>query len=339
MSSDTIPFGSTNVQVKRGIFMKRVNIGLLGLGNIGTGTYKVLDLNRNHIERSTGLDLRITKILEIDTERDRGFTVPPGVFTQDPETIFADKSIDIVIELLGGIEPATSFMVSAMNAGKSVVTANKAAVAENYELLMETAGENGVSFRFEASVGGGIPLIGAITEHLCANEYNEILGILNGTTNYILTKMSEEGRPYEDVLKEAQELGFAEADPTADVEGHDVANKLSILMSLVFGKRVRPDEIPTRGISKITKEDIEEADAEGCVIKLLASAFRTKDGIECFVQPTYLNKTHPLADVRNEFNALFLKGNAVGDLMFYGKGAGPFPTASAVLGDVIAIAR
>ena len=320
--------------------MKRINIGLLGLGNIGSGTYKVLEQNRKHIEAVSGLDLRITRILEIDTKRDRGFKVKPGVFTQDAETIFGDPGISIVIELLGGVEPATSFMVSAMKAGKSVVSANKAAIAENFELLTETAEENGVQFRFEASVGGGIPLIGAITEQLCANEFTEILGILNGTTNYIITKMSEEGRSYKEALKEAQELGFAEADPTADVEGHDVANKLSILMSLVFGERVRPEDIPTRGISNLTKKDIKEAEALGCVVKLLASAFRKPEGgFEYFVQPTWLNKTHPLADVRNEFNALFIKGNAVDDLMLYGKGAGPFPTASAVLGDVIAISR
>jgi len=320
--------------------MKRINIGLLGLGNIGTGTYKVLELNRKRIEDTTGLDLRITRILEIDTERDRGFTVPPGVFTQDPEAVFGDPDIDIVIELLGGVEPASSFMASAMNAGKSVVTANKAAIAKNYEMLTETAATNNVKFRFEASVGGGIPLIGAITDHLCANEFTEMLGILNGTTNFILTKMSEEGNAYDDVLKEAQELGFAEADPTADVEGYDVANKLSILMSLVFGKRVKPEDIPTKGISAITKAEMDEAAKEGCVIKLIASAYSKDDGaFECSVQPTWLNKAHPLADVRNEFNALFIKGNAVDDLMFYGKGAGPFPTASAVLGDVIVIAR
>jgi len=319
--------------------MKRVNIGLLGLGNIGSGTYRILELNRSHIEQTTGLDIRIKKILEIDTECDRGFTVAPGVFTQDAEDIFSDPGIDVVIELLGGIEPATSFMLEAMKAGKSVVTANKAAIAENYELLTKTAAKSGVLLRFEASVGGGIPLIGAITEHLCANEFSEILGILNGTTNYILTKMDEDGRAYEDVLAEAQALGFAEADPTADVEGHDACNKLSILMSLVFGKRVRPEDIPTTGISNITKQDIADAAADGCVIKLIASAFRTEDGVECLVQPTWLNKEHPLAGVKNEFNALFITGNAVDDLMFYGKGAGPYPTASAVLGDVIAIVK
>ena len=319
--------------------MKRVNIGLLGLGNIGSGTYKILELNRSHIEQTTGLDIRIKRILEIDTERDRGFTVAPGVFTQDAEDIFSDPVIDVVIELLGGVEPATSFMVEAMKAGKSVVTANKAAIAENYELLTKTAAKSGVLLRFEASVGGGIPLIGAITDHLCANEFSELLGILNGTTNYILTKMDEDGRAYEDALKEAQALGFAETDPTADVEGYDACNKLSILMSIVFGKRVRPEDIPTTGITKITKQDIADAAADGCVIKLIASAFRTEDGVECFVQPTLLNKEHPLAGVKNEFNALFITGNAVDDLMFYGKGAGPYPTASAVLGDVIAIVK
>ncbi|GHU67296.1 hypothetical protein AGMMS49983_18250 [Clostridia bacterium] len=319
---------------------KEIKIGLLGLGNIGTGTYKALELNRAHIEETLGAALQIKHILEKDVTRDRGIAIDPALFTQDPATIFDDPTIDVVIELLGGIEPATSFMVSAMKAGKHVVTANKAALAANLELLTNTAAENDVKLRYEASVGGGIPLIGAITESLNANVFSELLGILNGTTNYILSKMSDEGRAYDEVLKEAQEKGFAEADPTADVEGHDVANKLSILMSLVFGKRVLPDDIPTTGISAITKDDIAEADSQGCVIKLLASAYRTPDGqIECFVQPTWLNKTHPLAGVRNEFNALFLKGNAVDDLMFYGKGAGPFPTASAVLGDVIAIAR
>jgi homoserine dehydrogenase len=220
-----------------------------------------------------------------------------------------------------------------------VVTANKAAVAANYESLMSAAREAGVLFRFEAAVGGGIPILNALTTALMANQYTEIMGILNGTTNYILTKMTQEDRPYEDVLKEAQDKGFAEADPTADVEGEDVANKLSILMSLVFDKRIRPEEIPTKGITKITKTDIAEAAADGCVIKLLASAWQRDGELSCFIQPTLLNKDHPLAGVNNEFNAVFVKGNAVDDLMFYGKGAGPLPTGSAVMGDVIEIGR
>jgi homoserine dehydrogenase len=322
-----------------GDILKQIHIGILGLGNIGTGVYKTLEMNRHHIENTTGLDLRITKILETDTARDRGIPVDLSKFTQDPEAVFGDPDIDVVVELLGGIEPATSFMVRAMKAGKHVVTANKAALAANYDTLTNTAREKGVLLRFEASVGGGIPLVNAITTALAANEFRELLGILNGTTNYILTKMTEEDRAYEDVLKEAQEKGFAEADPTADVDGVDVANKLSILMSIVFGTRMLPDDIPTTGIRNITKEDIDNARKADCVIKLVASAYKTADGVHCFVQPTMLNKQHPLADVGNEFNALFLKGNAVDDVMFYGKGAGPLPTASAVLGDVIEIAR
>jgi homoserine dehydrogenase len=319
--------------------LKRINIGLLGLGNIGTGTYKTLGMNHEIIAQRTGIDFQITKILELDTERDRGITVSKDSFTQDPDSIFTDPEISIVIELLGGIEPATSFMLKAMQNGKHVVTANKAAVAANYELLTETAAKNNVLFRFEASVGGGIPILNALTTALTANQYTEIMGILNGTTNYILTKMTEEDRDYDEVLKEAQEKGFAEANPKADVEGEDVANKLSILISLIFNKRVLPSEIPTKGITEITKKDIEEAASENCVIKLIASAFLVEDELKYFISPTYINRDHPLASVSNEFNAVFVKGNAVDELMFYGKGAGPLPTGSAVLGDVIEICR
>ncbi|MDR0886362.1 MAG: homoserine dehydrogenase [Clostridiales Family XIII bacterium] len=319
--------------------MKKVNIGLLGLGNIGTGTYQTLEMNYEHIKDVTGVDFEITRILERDVDRKRPITVRPEQFTQTPDDIFNDPDIDIVIELVGGIEPATSFMLKALNAGKHVVTANKAAIAANYDELMDTAKANKVMLRFEASVGGGIPILTALTGSLLANEYEEILGILNGTTNYILTKMDHEDMAYEDALKEAQQKGFAEADPTADVEGHDVANKLSILMNLVFKKKVHPDDIQTTGISAITKDDIEQAKKDGCVIKLVASAYHKDGELGCFIQPTLLNKEHPLATVNNEFNAIFVKGNAVDDLMFYGKGAGPLPTGSAVMGDVIEIGR
>lgn len=320
--------------------MKKIKIGLLGLGNIGTGTYKALEMNHEHIKDVTGIDFEITRILEIDTERERDITVDMNSFTQDPEDIFSDPEIDIVIELLGGIEPATGFMLKAMECGKHVVTANKAAVASNYEILSQTATENKVMMRFEASVGGGIPILNALTTALLANEYDEIIGILNGTTNYILSKMTSEDRSYEEVLKEAQEKGFAEADPTADVEGEDVANKLSILMSLIFKKRILPGDIPTKGITEITKQDIEDAAKDDCIIKLVATAFKKDNGdVDCFIQPTLLNKHHPLASVENEFNAVFVKGNVVDELMFYGKGAGPLPTGSAVMGDVIEIGR
>ena len=318
--------------------MKTIKIGLLGLGNIGTGTYKTLEMNRSEIESTLNAKVEIVKILERDTERDRGITVPKEKFTSDPDEIFQDPEIDIVIELLGGIEPATTFMLSALKNGKHVVTANKAALAANYHELINAAKENNVILRFEASVGGGIPILGTLTGPLRANKFEEVMGILNGTTNYILTMMTKEGLDYETALKDAQEQGFAEADPTADVEGIDAANKLTILMALMFDKYVAPKDIPTTGITEITKEKIEEARANGCKIKLIAHAWRDEnDEIKYEVRPMYISATHPLANINKEFNAVFVKGNAVDDVMFYGKGAGPLPTGSAVLGDVIDI--
>lgn len=318
--------------------MKTIKIGLLGLGNIGTGTYKTLEMNRSEIESTLNAKVEIVKILERDTERDRGITVPKEKFTSDPDEIFQDPEIDIVIELLGGIEPATTFMLSALKNGKHVVTANKAALAANYHELINAAKENNVILRFEASVGGGIPILGTLTGPLRANKFEEVMGILNGTTNYILTMMTKEGLDYETALKDAQEQGFAEADPTADVEGIDAANKLTILMALMFDKYVAPKDIPTTGITEITKEKIEEARSNGCKIKLIAHAWRGEnDEIKYEVRPMYISATHPLANINKEFNAVFVKGNAVDDVMFYGKGAGPLPTGSAVLGDVIDI--
>lgn len=317
--------------------MKTIKIGLLGLGNIGTGTYKTLEMNRAEIESTLNAKVEIVKILERDIDRDRGITVPKEKFTSDPDEIFQDPEIDIVIELLGGIEPATTFMLSALKNGKHVVTANKAALAANYHELINTSKENNVFLRFEASVGGGIPILGTLTGPLRANKFEEVMGILNGTTNYILTMMTKEGLDYETALKDAQEQGFAEADPTADVEGIDAANKLTILMALMFDKYVAPKDIPTTGITGITKEKIEEARSNGCKIKLIAHAWREDGEIRYEVRPMYISATHPLANINKEFNAVFVKGNAVDDVMFYGKGAGPLPTGSAVLGDVIDI--
>lgn len=319
--------------------METIKIGLLGLGNIGTGTYKTLEMNQEQITAATNAKVTISKILEKDVNRKRDISVNPEQFTQNPDDIFNDPEILIVIELLGGVEPATTFMLSAMQSGKHVVTANKAAVAANYAKLMKCAEENNVFFRFEASVGGGIPILNALTTVLQGNKFYEVMGIVNGTTNYILTQMTEYGLEYDDVLRSAQEKGFAEADPTADVEGIDVANKLTILMALMFGKYVAPEKIPTEGISKITKKEIEEAKAQGCKIKLLATARNFDGEFEYSVKPTLLRSDHPLAGVNNEFNAVFVRGNAVGDLMFYGKGAGPLPTGSAVIGDIIEIIR
>ena len=320
--------------------MKTIKIGLLGMGNIGTGTYKTLEMNRPEIESTVDAKVEIVKILERDTERDRGIAVPKEKFTSDPDEIFKDPEIDIVIELLGGIEPATTFMLTAMENGKHVVTANKAAIAANYHKLMDTAKANNVAFRFEASVGGGIPILGTLTGPLRANKFEEVLGILNGTTNYILTMMTQEGLDYDTALRDAQAQGFAEADPTADVEGIDAANKLTILMALMFDKYVAPQDIPTTGITQITKKKIEEARANNCTIKLIAHAKKLENGeVEYEVKPMNMDNSHPLASINKDFNAVFVKGNAVDDVMFYGKGAGPLPTGSAVLGDIIDIAK
>ncbi len=318
--------------------MKTVKAGILGIGNVGTGTYRTLQLNRDKIIESTGMDIEVTKILNRHPERDRGITIDKSIYVQDAYDIINDPEIEIVVELIGGIEPATTYMADSIKSGKHVVTANKAALAINGRMLQELATANNVMLRFEASVGGGIPIINALTSALLSNDFTEILGIVNGTTNYILTKMTEDGADYETVLKEAQAKGFAEADPSGDVEGHDVANKLSILLSLVFGVEVPPSRIPTQGITSINMTDIAYAEKFGCTIKLLAAAKKVDNRVECDVQPTLIPEDHPLATVSNEFNAIFLHGNAVDDVMFYGKGAGPLPTGSAVVGDMISIA-
>lgn len=320
--------------------MKEIRIGLLGLGNIGTGTYKVLETNRSQIEEAAGCPVNIVKILEKDIDRERDITVPRESFVSDAEEIFSDPDIDIVIELLGGVEPAATMIERALCSGKHVVTANKAAVAANYHRLMDAAKAHGVTLRFEASVGGGIPVLTPLSSCLRANRLTRVLGIVNGTTNYILDKMTMEGLPYDEVLKDAQAKGFAEADPTADVEGIDAANKLSILMALMFDHYVHPKDIPTKGITEVTAEDIEAARKDGCLIKLIAYAEVMDDGqIKYEVRPMRIIDTHPLSGVHREYNAVFVEGNVVGNLMFYGPGAGPLPTGSAVMGDVLEIAK
>lgn len=319
--------------------MKTVKIAILGLGTVGGGTYEILSKNREIIEKRFGKSFEVTKVLEINKERMAQLGIDPSMATTDPAEIFADPNVDIVVEALGGIEPSTTFMLNAMNGGKSVVTPNKAAVAANYAKLKKTAEENNVEFRFEASVGGGIPALTAITEALAGNNFTEVMGIVNGTTNYILTKMTDLGLDYGDVLKDAQAKGFAEADPTADVEGIDAANKLSILMALAFDKYVPPTEIPTTGISKVTIEEINAAKAKDCKIKLIVYA-GLKDGkLEYSVKPMEIANSHPLAGVSNEFNAIYVTGDMVDEVMFYGKGAGSLPTGSAIVGDILAIGK
>ena len=318
---------------------KLIKAGMLGIGNVGRGTYQTLEMNRQKIYETTGLDIEIVKILNRSPEKDRGIYIPPEKYTQNVDDILNDPEIDIVIELIGGIEPATEYMARALSNGKSVVTANKAALAANGSMLAKLAQDNHVLLRFEAAVAGGIPILTSLTTALLSNRFTEVHGILNGTTNYILTQMSEYGTPYEEVLKDAQAKGFAEADPTADVGGFDAANKLSILMSLVFGIDAGPDVIPTVGITSVGQEDIKYASENGYRIKLLGSAKEIDGKVYGNVEPALVPVSHPLASVNNEFNAVFVSGNAVDNLMFYGRGAGPLPTGSAVLGDVIGIAR
>ena len=279
---------------------KIIKVGMLGIGNIGKGTYQALEMNHQKIAETTGLDIEIVKILNRNPAKDRGIDIPKEKYTTDVNEILSDPDIDIVVELIGGIEPATTYMAQALSNGKSVVTANKAAIAANGPKLAALAQENHVLLRFEAAVAGGIPILTSVTTALLSNEFNEVHGILNGTTNYILTQMSEYGKDYSEVLKDAQAKGFAEADPTADVEGIDAANKLSILISLIFGTSAAPDVIPTQGITAVSSEDIAFASEAGYRIKLLASAQKSGGKVYGNVEPALVPVSHPLASVNNE---------------------------------------
>lgn len=319
--------------------MKNVKVGLLGLGNVGKGTYKILTQNSEKISGFSNSKIDISKILVSDVNKKRDIDVPKDVLTTDAYQIINDPEIDVIVELLGGIDTAYEYIKASLVNGKHVVTANKAVIATHGMELMNLAKENRVLLLHEASVAGGIPIITAMMKPLCGNEFQEIIGIVNGTTNYILTQMSENNMEYDVALKLAQKKGFAEADPTSDVEGEDAAYKLCILMLIAFGVYVDPKIIPREGITKISKEDIEFASQFGYKLKLLAGAKNSNGRLKYYVYPTLVPDSHPLASVNNEFNALFVKGDAVGELMFYGKGAGSMPTGSAVVGDVVSVAK
>lgn len=319
--------------------MKRVRMALLGFGTVGQGVWKILNTNRNEIMQNCGYDIEISKILVRDINKPRKVEVPEGILTTDVNEIFNDESIKIVIELIGGSEPATEYMLRAMRSKKHVVTANKLALATQGEILFETAEREEILFYYEASVGGGIPIIRGINESLTANRIEKIVGIINGTTNYILTKMTMEGMDFNEALKEAQDKGYAEADSTSDVEAYDAAYKLAIMASLSFSTKVDFHSIFREGISKIKSSDIQYAKKFGYVIKLLAIGKVVSGKLELRVQPAMIPEDHPIAKVNDVFNVVYIKGNAVGDLMLYGKGAGDLPTGSAVVGDVISILR
>lgn len=319
--------------------MQKLKIALLGLGNVGQGVWKILNTNKNEIIMNCGWEVEVAKVLVRDPEKPRGVNVPGDIITTDINEILKDEDIKIVVELMGGAEPAKEYMLKAMKHKKHVVTANKLVLATQGEELFKTAEREGVLFYYEASVGGGIPVIREINESLTANKIEKIVGIINGTTNYILTKMSKYAMDFKEALREAQEMGYAEADPTSDIEGYDSAYKLAIMASLAFGLKVDSKLIFREGISKIKPADIEYADKFGYVIKLLAVGKEAFDNIELRVHPAMVPKSHPIANVNDSFNAIFIKGNAVGDLMLYGRGAGDLPTGSAVVGDIISIIR
>lgn len=315
-----------------------VKIGLLGFGTVGGGVYKLLNRQKDEMVSKTGASLEVVKILVHNINKPRE-GVPKDLLTDNWNDIIGNDEIDIVIEVMGGIEPAKTMILDALNAGKNVVTANKDLVAEYGGELLDAAEKNGVDFLFEAAVAGGIPIIRPLKQCLAGNEIDEVVGIMNGTTNYILTKMFEEGMDFEEALSKATELGYAEADPTADIEGLDAGRKAAILASIAFHSRVVFSDVYTEGITKISAKDIGYAKEFGSVIKLLGVAHNTEAGIEAAVHPMLISKNHPLASVRDSFNAVFVHGDAVDDAMFYGRGAGEFPTASAIVGDVIDVVR
>ena len=307
-------------------------VAVLGYGTVGSGVVVILYTNADSILKKAGQSIEVKSVLDL-----RDFPGDPiqEKIVHDIDLIINDDEIDVIVEVMGGVEPAFTFVKRALEAGKSVCTSNKALVAAHGAELLAMAKERNLNFMFEASVGGGIPIIRPLNQALTADEITKITGIMNGTTNYILTKMSREGSSYQEVLKEAQELGYAERNPEADVEGYDACRKIAILTSLAGGKTFNFEEITTEGITKISNEDFKYADKLGCVIKLLATSYRKNGKVYAITSPFLIDKTHPLYNVNGVLNGIYVNGNMVGDVMFFGAGAGKLPTASAVVGDII----
>ncbi|MBI4767233.1 MAG: homoserine dehydrogenase [Deltaproteobacteria bacterium] len=319
--------------------MKEIQVGLIGFGTVGTGVVKILLEKASLLQSLVGAPLKLKWIADLDLNRDRGIPISKGLFVNKAEDIINDPDISIVIELIGGLEPARSFILKALEKGKHVVTANKALLAHKGGEIFQKAEEFKMDIGFEASVCGGIPVILALQQGLVANEIESILGIFNGTSNYILTRMTEEGLPYSEALKEAQQRGYAEADPTLDVEGMDTVHKLTILMHLAYGSPLNPEAVFVEGITRIGALDIAFAREFGYSIKLLAICRKEGDLLEARVHPTMISKGHMLASVLGAYNALFIKGDSVGDILLYGQGAGMMPTGSAVVSDLVNIGR
>ncbi|MDO8964144.1 MAG: homoserine dehydrogenase [Coriobacteriia bacterium] len=319
--------------------MRTIRVGLIGLGTVGSGVMEIFRDHREDFARRAGVDIELARFADRATERFEQLGLPADACTTDAAEVIADPSLDIVIELIGGTGVAKTVVLDALRAGKSVVTANKALMASSGQEVMDAAAAAGVDISFEAAVGGGIPIIGPLKHSLVSNEIVSVMGIVNGTTNYMLTRMASDGLDYATALAEAQAKGFAEADPTADVDGHDAAAKIAILASIAFNSRVTVDKVPVEGIRPITPIDIAYAAEMGYAIKLMAIANRTGGGIDIRVHPTMIPTSHPLAGVNGVYNAIYVTGDAVGETMFFGEGAGSLPAASAVVGDVIETAR
>lgn len=318
---------------------KIIHAALLGLGTVGTGVYKVLKSQEEEMEQKIGAAVAIKKILVRNLKKAVAKLQEPELLTDSWQEILEDESIDIIIEVMGGIHPAKEYITAALRAGKHVVTANKDLVASFGGELLDCAAEHHCDFLFEASVAGGIPIIRPLKQCLAGNHISEVVGIVNGTTNFILTKMTQEHMEFADALALATRLGYAEADPTADIQGYDAGRKVAIMASIAFNSRVTFEDVSTEGITHISSKDIRYAKELGCVIKLLGVAKNAENGIEVKVQPMLVPEGHPLASVNDSFNAVFVHGDAVDDAMFYGRGAGELPTASAIVGDVFDIVR
>ncbi len=319
---------------------KKIEIGILGLGVVGSGTVALLQENRAEIERKIGLPLHIKRIAVRDIDKERAVQVDHALLTTNPSEIIDDPEIDIVCELIGGVDPAKEYVMRALRNGKQIVTANKEMMAKEGSELMELAARNLLDLQFEGSVCGGIPIIQPMKNALGGNRIREVIGIINGTTNYILSKMTSERAEFKEVLKEAQDHGYAETDPTSDVEGLDAQYKIAILASIAFTNRISVGDVSVEGITRIAAPDIQYADELGYVIKLLGIAKRTEDDrMQVRVHPALLPKDHPLAATHDVYNAVMIKGDSVGDVMFYGRGAGSGPTGSAVVGDIMDVCR
>lgn len=314
-----------------------MKIAVLGYGTVGSGVVELINMNSGEVNANSGTNVDIKYILDIRDFNDSPYA---HLFTKDFNDILNDREVDIVVEVIGGLEPAYTFVSKSLAAGKSVVTSNKELVSVHGDKLLKLAKDNNVNFLFEASVGGGIPIIRPLSQCLSANKIHSIAGILNGTTNFILTKMINEGYSFDGALKTAQQLGYAEANPTADVEGIDTCRKIAILASLAFGKHIDPETVSTEGITKVSLEDMMRADKLGYAVKLLGLCKKDEaDNLYIMVAPFFVEKSNPIAGVQDVFNAILVEGNAVGVSMFYGRGAGKLPTASAVVADVIDCAK